>query len=121
MSRSVRMHEFGGPEVLRLEDVVVGEPGAGEVRLRIDTRPAVVPPFDVFARNLTIRGVALPALARTLSMCTCCRSSTSIRQWRGNRSGGDRRGMAVPPHRKRQRGFFRGGVACRSAQMYPAC
>jgi NADPH:quinone reductase-like Zn-dependent oxidoreductase len=35
MNRSVRIHEFGGPEALRLEDVVVGEPGAGEVRLRI--------------------------------------------------------------------------------------
>jgi NADPH:quinone reductase-like Zn-dependent oxidoreductase len=35
MTRSVRIHEFGGPEVLRIEDVVVGDPGAGEVRLRI--------------------------------------------------------------------------------------
>jgi hypothetical protein len=30
----------------------------------LDLRPTVVPPFDVFARDLTIRGVALPALAR---------------------------------------------------------
>jgi NADPH:quinone reductase-like Zn-dependent oxidoreductase len=35
MTRSVRIHEFGGPVVLRIEDVVVGDPGAGEVRLRI--------------------------------------------------------------------------------------
>lgn len=35
MTRSVRIHEFGGPDVLRIEDVVLGEPGAGEVRLRI--------------------------------------------------------------------------------------
>jgi NADPH:quinone reductase-like Zn-dependent oxidoreductase len=35
MSRSVRFHEFGGPEVLRIEDVVVPEPGPDEVRLRI--------------------------------------------------------------------------------------
>jgi NADPH:quinone reductase-like Zn-dependent oxidoreductase len=35
MTRSVRIHEFGSPEVLRIEDVTVGEPGAGEVRLRI--------------------------------------------------------------------------------------
>lgn len=35
MSRSVRIHEFGGPEVLKIEDVTVPEPGAGEVRLRI--------------------------------------------------------------------------------------
>jgi NADPH:quinone reductase-like Zn-dependent oxidoreductase len=35
MSRSVRFHEFGGPDVLRIEDVVVPEPGPDEVRLRI--------------------------------------------------------------------------------------
>ncbi len=35
MSRSVRFHEFGGPEVLKIEDVVVPEPGPKEVRLRI--------------------------------------------------------------------------------------
>jgi NADPH:quinone reductase-like Zn-dependent oxidoreductase len=35
MSRSVRFHEFVGPEVLRIEDVVVPEPGPDEVRLRI--------------------------------------------------------------------------------------
>ncbi|HLZ84247.1 MAG TPA: zinc-dependent alcohol dehydrogenase family protein [Caulobacteraceae bacterium] len=35
MSRSVRIHAFGGADVLRIEDVAIGEPGAGEVRLRI--------------------------------------------------------------------------------------
>ena len=30
----------------------------------LDPRPTVIPPFDVFARDLTIRGVALPVLAR---------------------------------------------------------
>lgn len=34
MAKAVRFHEAGGPEVLRLENVVVGEPGPGEVRLR---------------------------------------------------------------------------------------
>ena len=28
------MHQTGGPEVLRLEDVAVGDPGPGQVRLR---------------------------------------------------------------------------------------
>lgn len=36
MSKVVRLHEHGGPEVLRLEEVEVGAPGAGEVRLRIE-------------------------------------------------------------------------------------
>ncbi len=35
MSRSVRIHEFGDPSVLHIEQVEVGEPGPGEVRLRI--------------------------------------------------------------------------------------
>ncbi|MCX4986126.1 zinc-dependent alcohol dehydrogenase family protein [Streptomyces sp. NBC_00572] len=36
MARTVRFHELGGPEVLRLEDLDPGEPGAGEVRIRVD-------------------------------------------------------------------------------------
>lgn len=34
MAKVVRFHETGGPEVLRVEETVVGEPGPGEVRLR---------------------------------------------------------------------------------------
>ena len=34
MSKAIRFHQTGGPEVLKWEDVDVGEPGAGEVRLR---------------------------------------------------------------------------------------
>ncbi|GAA2619055.1 zinc-dependent alcohol dehydrogenase family protein [Actinomadura fulvescens] len=36
MARTVLFHELGGPEVLRVEDVEVGEPGPGEVRVRVD-------------------------------------------------------------------------------------
>ncbi|MEV0143443.1 MULTISPECIES: zinc-dependent alcohol dehydrogenase family protein [unclassified Nonomuraea] len=36
MARTVRFHELGGPEVLRLEDLEPGEPGPGEVRLRVE-------------------------------------------------------------------------------------
>ncbi|MFI1722751.1 zinc-dependent alcohol dehydrogenase family protein [Streptomyces sp. NPDC020489] len=36
MTRTVRFHEVGGPEVLRLEDVAVGEPGPGQLLLRVD-------------------------------------------------------------------------------------
>lgn len=35
MAKVVRFHELGGPDVLQLEDLDVGEPGAGEVRLRV--------------------------------------------------------------------------------------
>jgi len=34
MTEAIRMHSTGGPEVLRLEDVEVGEPGTGEARVR---------------------------------------------------------------------------------------
>ncbi len=34
MAKAIRFYETGGPDVLRYEDVNVGEPGLGEVRLR---------------------------------------------------------------------------------------
>ena len=34
MAKAIRMHAPGGPEVLRFEDVEVGRPGSGQVRLR---------------------------------------------------------------------------------------
>jgi NADPH:quinone reductase-like Zn-dependent oxidoreductase len=36
MSQVVRIHETGGPEVLRLEDLPVGQPGPGEMRVRVE-------------------------------------------------------------------------------------
>ena len=36
MARTVRFHEIGGPEVMRLEDLETGEPGPGEVRIRVE-------------------------------------------------------------------------------------
>ncbi|MCA9481642.1 MAG: hypothetical protein KC545_14965, partial [Nitrospira sp.] len=36
MAKVVRFHQTGGPEVLRVEEVPVGEPGKGEVRLKVE-------------------------------------------------------------------------------------
>lgn len=36
MTWAVRFHETGGPEVLRLEEIDVGNPGRGELRVRIE-------------------------------------------------------------------------------------
>ena len=36
MSKVVRVHQPGGPEVLQLEEIEVGAPGAGEVRLDVE-------------------------------------------------------------------------------------
>ena len=33
--KAIRVHEFGGPEVLRYEDLPLPEPGAGEARVRL--------------------------------------------------------------------------------------
>ncbi|HEY4214259.1 MAG TPA: zinc-dependent alcohol dehydrogenase family protein [Steroidobacteraceae bacterium] len=37
MSKIVRVYQLGGPEELRLEDTDIGEPGPGEVRLRVES------------------------------------------------------------------------------------
>ncbi|TVR07886.1 MAG: quinone oxidoreductase [Salinarimonadaceae bacterium] len=34
MPKAIRVHEHGGPEVMRYEDVTVGDPGPGELRIR---------------------------------------------------------------------------------------
>lgn len=34
MTKAIRIHQNGGPEVLKWEDVEVGEPGEGEIRVR---------------------------------------------------------------------------------------
>ena len=34
MARAVRYHKQGGPEVMQLDEVEVGDPGKGQVRIR---------------------------------------------------------------------------------------
>jgi len=34
MSHAIRIHENGGPEVLRWEEIGVGDPSPGQIRLR---------------------------------------------------------------------------------------
>ncbi len=34
MTKAIRFHDYGGPEVLHLEDVTLNDPGPGEVRIR---------------------------------------------------------------------------------------
>ncbi len=36
MARVVRIHQLGGPEVLQIEELEVGEPGPGEARIRVE-------------------------------------------------------------------------------------
>jgi NADPH:quinone reductase len=49
--KAIRVHEFGGPEVLRLEDVEEPKPGAGQVLVRV--RAVGVNPVDTYIRTGT--------------------------------------------------------------------
>lgn len=49
MSKAIRIHAAGGPEVMQVEDIEVGEPGPGQVRLR--HRAIGLNYIDVYFRN----------------------------------------------------------------------
>ena len=49
MTKAIRIHETGGPEVLRWEDVEVGNPGPGQVRLQ--QRACGLNYIDVYGRS----------------------------------------------------------------------
>jgi NADPH2:quinone reductase len=63
MTHAIRIHEQGGPEVLRWEEVEVGAPGPGEVRLR--QTAAGLNFLDVYHRNGAYK---LPELPTALGM-----------------------------------------------------
>jgi NADPH2:quinone reductase len=46
--KAIRVHEFGGPEVLKLEEAATPKPSAGEVLVRIHA--AGVNPYDTYMR-----------------------------------------------------------------------
>jgi NADPH:quinone reductase len=46
--KAIRVHEFGGPEVLKLEEVGTPKPSAGEVLVRIHA--AGINPYDTYMR-----------------------------------------------------------------------
>jgi NADPH2:quinone reductase len=49
--KAIVVHEFGGPEVLNLEEIPTPRPGAGQVLVRIHA--AGVNPYDTYMRNGT--------------------------------------------------------------------
>ena len=58
MAHAIRMHEHGGPEVLRWEDVPIPGPGPGEARIR--QRAIGVNFIDVYQRT-GLYPLSLPA------------------------------------------------------------
>ena len=47
--KAIRVHKFGGPEVLQLDDVPDPKPGPGQVVVRV--RAAGVNPVDTYVRS----------------------------------------------------------------------
>src|SRR5881396_1355141 len=47
--RAIRVHEYGGPAVLKLEDVADPKPGVGDVLVRV--RAAGVNPVDAYMQS----------------------------------------------------------------------
>ena len=60
MARAIRIHEHGGPEKLKFEDIEVGDPGAGEVRVR--QRAAGINYIDTYFRSGLYKLPSLPAV-----------------------------------------------------------
>src|SRR3712207_5005279 len=58
MPKAVRIHQYGGPEVMSYEDVQVGDPGPGEVRIR--HRAIGVNYIDTYFRTGMYPANALP-------------------------------------------------------------
>jgi NADPH:quinone reductase-like Zn-dependent oxidoreductase len=56
--KAIRIHEFGGPEVMKYEDVPVPQPGPGEIRIKIIA--AGVNPMDWKVRRGLVGSLPLP-------------------------------------------------------------
>jgi NADPH:quinone reductase-like Zn-dependent oxidoreductase len=69
MMNAVRIESFGGPEVLRLQQIPVPEPGAGEILLKI--RAAGVNPVDYKIRSGKYPAVKGDMLPYTLGRDAC--------------------------------------------------
>ncbi|KAL5073355.1 hypothetical protein RYX36_012339 [Vicia faba] len=58
MVKAIRVHELGGPQVLKLEDVEIGEPKEGEVRVK--NKAVGVNFIDVYFRQGVYKAPSLP-------------------------------------------------------------
>ena len=61
MAHAIRFHETGGPEVLKLETVEVGDPGPGQARVRHTY--VAVNFIDIYFRTGLYKAPKLPFIA----------------------------------------------------------
>ena len=67
MARIVRLHAFGGPEHLRIEELASGRPGKGEVRLRVQAARVTRDHYSFLnGRQFQGHGFAQPTLPSRL-------------------------------------------------------
>ena len=82
--QAIRVHQFGGPEVLRVEDVPVPEPGPGDALIRVEA--SGVNYTDVYHRTglypgplpLTLGREAAGTVERVGSGVTSCRPGDQV-------------------------------------------
>ncbi|KAH7537821.1 hypothetical protein FEM48_Zijuj03G0133900 [Ziziphus jujuba var. spinosa] len=58
MVKAIRVHELGGPEVLKWEDVEIGEPNEGEIRVK--NKAIGLNFIDVYFRNGVYKVAGFP-------------------------------------------------------------
>lgn len=58
MMKAIRVHEFGGPKVLRLEEIPVPSPGPGEILLKVEA--IGVNPVETYQRGGSNQALPLP-------------------------------------------------------------
>ena len=91
MTKAIRIHETGGAEVLRYEDVEVGRPGPGEVRL---TQSAIGLNFiDIYLRSGLYPLPSLPSVIGLEAAGTVEEVGAGV----GDFAPGDRVAYASPP------------------------
>jgi NADPH2:quinone reductase len=91
MTKAIRIHETGGAEVLRYEDVEVGRPGPGEVRL---TQSAIGLNFiDIYLRSGLYPLPSLPSVIGLEAAGTVEEVGAGVSDF----APGDRVAYASPP------------------------
>ena len=110
--RAIVVREYGGPEVLKLEDVPDPKPGADQVVVRM--RAAGVNPVDVLHPHRRVRAQAAAALHPGLGRRRRNRSGR-----RGREDGRRRRSRVHPRHGRRTHARPHGGAYAERARLPP--